>query len=349
MSRASIVVALILAAVWQVIGHYVWEFGRAILYERIWHVIEPHTSNTIPFLFQYGPTAALVLVGFVLWWDAKARPKFWEWPRKAQSPGVKALPSDWSLRELFSYLAPHLPLTASQKDGHSTIGAKDERWERIGDQVLKQLSLGRLHAVGEGYRNVTQRLQSAPIPAEFWRTAKFTYWFLDDDGKGILDVKNLDGIEYSSVEVDRNEALTIWAHPLASSLDRIPVCELLRMAAPLGWNFVSRESLHLIDLQEAIRQGGLDGVLTIWGRLNRYLLSETLMKQEPLDKIPSDHWREYRAHLFTTLSRDNFNTKTWRPTNTETAVGYIDLHVDRNEASAWLTRDAAAFMGKAKA
>jgi hypothetical protein len=84
---------------------------------------------------------------------------------------------DWSLRELFGYLAPHLPLTATKKDGHTSIGTKDERWEAIGDQVLEQLSIGRLHAIGVGYRNMTIRLQAAPIPAEFWRTAIFTYWF----------------------------------------------------------------------------------------------------------------------------------------------------------------------------
>jgi hypothetical protein len=73
-----------------------------------------------------------------------------------------------------------------------------------------------------------------------------------------------------------------------------------------------------------------------------------LMRQEPLDKIPPAHWREFRSHLFTAIDGNNFDTKTWRPTNTETAVGYVDLHVDRNQALSWLKRDAASFKGKTK-
>jgi hypothetical protein len=103
-----------------------------------------------------------------------------------------------------------------------------------------------------------------------------------------------------------------------------------------------------MDLQDAVRQGGLDGVLTVWGRQNRYPRSEMLMQQEPLDKIPIEHWRDFRAHLFPMLNGNNSDTKTWRAKNTEAEVGYIDLHVDRGQASAWLKRDAASFKGKTK-
>jgi hypothetical protein len=67
--------------------------------------------------------------------------------------------------------------------------------------------------------------------------------------------------------------------------NRIPATELSKIASNLGWNFVSDNSLHLLDLQEAIRQGGSDESLTIWGKLNKWT-AETLMRKELLEQIP---------------------------------------------------------------
>jgi hypothetical protein len=114
------------------------------------------------------------------------------------------------LRELFGRLGPHLSLTATQKNGHASIGTHNEGWEAIGDEVLKQLSSDRLHAIGVGYHNQIRRLNPAPIPTGFWLTAKFSYWFLDDDGEGILDAKNDENTQYSDIGVNRAEALAIW-------------------------------------------------------------------------------------------------------------------------------------------
>jgi hypothetical protein len=293
--------------------------------------------------------AALAAAAFVAVIIAAVRSILWPRVLVAQIKDIaEAELRDWSLRELFAYLAPHLPPTASKKDGHTTIGTMDTRWEAIGDQVLKQLSLGRLHATGVGYLNVTTRLQAAPIPMEFWRTAKLTYWFLDDDGRGILDAKNAEGIEYSDVEVNRQEAMAIWPHPLSPSIDRMPFTELLSVAADLGWNF-SDNSLHLLDLQDAVRQGGADGSLNMWGRLAKYN-SDELMRTEPLERIPRDHWREHHAHLFAARKADNLNVYSWSPaTKPFGARGYVDLHVDRSQATPWLQRDAAQLKGKTKA
>lgn len=131
-------------------------------------------------------------------------------------------------------------------------------------------------------------------------------------------------------------------------INRIPFAEFLKLAANCGWDFVSPSSLHLIDLAQALRQGGLDETLVVWGRLHRYPRSEALMRQEPLDKIPPTHWREFMPHLFPAMDGNNFNTKTWRPTSTETAAGYIDLHVDRLQALQWLKSEATRFKGKTK-
>jgi hypothetical protein len=127
------------------------------------------------------------------------------------------------------------------------------------------------------------------------------------------------------------------------ALDRISIVELLKMATDRGWNFTGDGSLHLIDLQDAIRQGASDDHLTVWGRLKRWN-SEELLKNEILEKIPQEHWQTFYVHLFSALQDDNFNTKSWTPSNTP--ANYLDLHVTRREASVWLDRDAVVFRGK---
>jgi hypothetical protein len=155
------------------------------------------------------------------------------------------------------------------------------------------------------------------------------------------------GEAYVDLRVNSAEIKARWPEAPAS-IDRIPITAFRELGAALGWDFASGGSHHLMDLQEAVRQGGLDGVLTVWGRLNRYPRSEVLMKQEPLDKIPMEHWREFKVHLFPMLDGNNLDTKTWRPKNGETEVGYVDLHLDRSQASAWLKREAVPFKGKTK-
>jgi hypothetical protein len=122
---------------------------------------------------------------------------------------------------------------------------------------------------------------------------------------------------------------------------------LMTMATGLGWDFTDRDSLQLIDLQDAIRQGALDGHLAVWGKLNRWPNSEQLMRKEVVEKIPPEHWKEFRVHLFGTLDNDNFRTYSWNVEPPGTAEkGYVDLHVERMQSAEWLRRDAGLFKGK---
>jgi hypothetical protein len=132
----------------------------------------------------------------------------WTQYRPGQKSTVRheETPRDWPIRELFAYIRPDLPLTSVQKIGpNATVDGLDERWKSVGACVLKQLSLGKLHASGREFQG-TKRLQAAPIPADFWRTATFTYWFLDDDGKQVLHASNDHRIQYSEIEVNGAEA-----------------------------------------------------------------------------------------------------------------------------------------------
>jgi hypothetical protein len=114
----------------------------------------------------------------------------------------------WPLRRLFRYLAPHLPLTAHKiMPGGGIAGDVDERWNRVGKLVLKQLSLGELHAIGQ-IREKRGR-NPAPIPQTFWQNARFTYWFLDEGASTVWDVDSK-GHYCAEIEVKGAEAVKIW-------------------------------------------------------------------------------------------------------------------------------------------
>jgi hypothetical protein len=145
--------------------------------------------------------------------------------------------------------------------------------------------------------------------------------------------------------VSRIHRLPVISVPLFNrhALDKVPITELMKTATSRGWSFTGDGSLHLLDLQKAIRQGGSDSNLTVWGRLNRWS-SEELLKDEILEKISPDHWRTFYVFLFPALDGDNFHTKSWTPS--QTPQNYLDLHVNRREAERWLRRDAETFKGK---
>ena len=132
---------------------------------------------------------------------------------------------------------------------------------------------------------------------------------------------------------------------IVPSLDRITCTELLKIAAASGWDFISPSSVHLVDLQDAMRQGGADNTLTIWGRANKWT-SEELMRNELLERIPPDHWKEFFVNLLCAPQGDNFHTKSWKPEKNTARLGYVDLYVDRSQATSWLHRDASSFKGR---
>jgi hypothetical protein len=166
---------------------------------------------------------------------------------------------------------------------------------------------------------------------------------LGDAHETISDRRTLDGFGRQLISLLKGEQLTEEGDNTAASLDRISMTELMKIAKGRGWDFTSHDSLHLLDLQKAIRQRASDNHLTVWGRLNRWS-NEGLLRNEILEKIPPEHWSAFYVHLFPALDGDNFHTKSWTPS--EKPQNYLDLHVNRPEAATWLDRDAAAFRGK---
>jgi hypothetical protein len=91
--------------------------------------------------------------------------------------------------------------------GGGIVSDVDERWKPIGQAVLNELSCGRLNATGREFVK-GKRLNRAPISADFWRDAKFTYWFLDPEPSTVQDATN--GRSFAEVEVKSTEAIEIW-------------------------------------------------------------------------------------------------------------------------------------------
>jgi hypothetical protein len=175
-----------------------------LTYAATW--LGEHSVAMLFMVFAITAAASFVSILVLLGYRAERNERRQAATRSTPSPSIA-----WPIRELFAHIRPDLPLKSKTTINNATFGDLDERWKSVGDNVIRQLSIGQLHAVGrrEEYRPL-RHLAPAPIPSEYWRSAKFTYYFLDQDGRVMDHVVNDDGIRYSELEVDRAEALAIW-------------------------------------------------------------------------------------------------------------------------------------------
>jgi len=223
--------------------------------------------------------------------------------------------SDWPLRDLFHHLAPHVPLRASKKIGNAVVDDIDNRWKDVGATVLKQLSLGKLHASGR-QRRKGKRLQAGPIPAEFWRDAKFTYWFLDE-GHAIIEDASNDYESYSEIEVNRAEALAIWPSTRATINpiidEHIPDVRVADRPAVLDL-FKGHEVNKILPLLEA-------GLLTAWGR-------PMGSGEPPLTGIEATDWKTHYLEFLPKERQWTLN-QTFLKSKRTHATKYFDVHLNR--------------------
>jgi len=225
------------------------------------------------------------------------------------------------------------------------------REARLSSEIHKALRNSRLTAWGEECLPGTVTTPEKPIPAETWDRVQIVFdrgslprTAAHFKGRTSLELGSMAwvGVKFSSIQI-----FGMFPIQIRPSLERISMIELMAMATDLGWDFTSGNSLHLIDLQDALRQGGLDGNVTIWGKLNRWPNAEQLMRKEVIEEIPSEHWREFRVHLFGALDNDNFKTYSWHVQPSAAAeLHYVDLHLERTRALEWLKADASSFKGK---
>ena len=219
---------------------------------------------------------------------------------------------------------------------------------RLSTEIHNHLAQGRLTAWGETNLANSTGPQRRIKPEE-WEQSEIVFDEQRQFPRTYAKFRNNDRVSHHGVMFSETQIFRLF--PLVQSntpsIDRITITELLQLATAFGWNF-SDNSVHLIDLQEALQQGGLDATLVIWGKLAKWT-SDDLMRQEPLEKISSDHWKDHRVHLFAARDGDNFSTYSWSPTTQPFGKRqYIDLHVERFQAISWLQRDASGFKGRTK-
>jgi hypothetical protein len=136
---------------------------------------------------------------------------------------------------------------------------------------------------------------------------------------------------------------------LYRALARMPLLELRDLAVGQGWQFRGPHTLDGPDLLEGLRQTALDGRISVWGRPSRNEFTD-LNKTEPLVAIPPDHWRDFNIDWHSVIvGETNFDTRTENPRDSSTPIHrrgcFIDLHVDREIAVAWLKEEAPAYKG----
>jgi hypothetical protein len=122
----------------------------------------------------------------------------------------------WTIRELFFHIRPDLI------DDHEA-----KAWERVGRDVMDHFSTGALRVWG---RPKFQGKPEGPLKkvneAGYWNKAKFTYWFIAEDGadNAHTDVGGDPSLpEYSDLRVNRMEALSIWPQSLTAADDRTEI------------------------------------------------------------------------------------------------------------------------------
>lgn len=176
---------------------------------------------------------------------------------------------------------------------------------------------------------------------EFWRLVGF-WGGLSAMALGLLWM----GWLYAGPYI-RLPMLTVrWRDGVAGRASRFPLMEILDMARAEGWVFDDK-SLHLLDLADALRQGGIDGSIKFWGRAwdGRF---EQSVRREPLVEIPADHWKDYGVDAISLgYGDDNFGVSSY--ISGSHTKGYADLHIgDSKRVEVWLKSEAVHYRGKRK-
>ncbi|MCG2629717.1 hypothetical protein L6654_24135 [Bradyrhizobium sp. WYCCWR 13023] len=308
-----------------------------------------------PAVLLAGLTAAAVvsvtLVAFRIWLRMEPK-KHTAKQNEASVAPTAPLDGDIDARAAFFRILESSQWRADQDVATDPKGlVYDWREVRLSTEIHNYLRNGQLAAWGEECLPGTASTPRKPIPPETWDRVAIHF----DRSSAPRTAAHFRGRTSRAqgpmawVGIQFSSAQMFDLYPLRRNQipNRISSVELMKMAIRLGWNFSDQHSLELIDLQDAIRQGALDAQLTVWGKLNRWPNAPQLMQKEVLEKIPAEHFKDYRINLFAALENDNFHTYTWHILPSSSAEkGYLDLHVDRSEAANWLRLDALAFRGR---
>lgn len=135
---------------------------------------------------------------------------------------------------------------------------------------------------------------------------------------------------------------------------RISLIDLAKEAEKRGWKMVDPNSLHVLDFFDAVRQLGVDGKITAYGRPAQTF--KDMARTEPLIPILPEQWRNHEIDVFTFFQwqngqqhdyvEDNFETNLKCLPETGAIPRYFDIHLDRDDALIWLDSEAIHFRGR---
>lgn len=139
----------------------------------------------------------------------------------------------------------------------------------------------------------------------------------------------------------RSQIAGAHAEPSAQ-VERWPLIEIFRK--------VEKEiqgNVSVITFSDQLRQAGLDGTLQFWGRPARFT-DDSLVRREPLNEIPREHWKDFQIEWFYAFKFDNqgnsigieadnfpLRTKSFLVTQSQNTY-YKDIHVSKKAAMGWL-------------
>jgi hypothetical protein len=129
---------------------------------------------------------------------------------EASFDALAAPDADWRIHELFSHIQPDL---LEQPDEHA--------WERIGNDIRDEFSLGRLKVWGRPPTSgigavLKERPALRPIEPIYWHSAHFTYHFFDDSAVNAPHTYMEPDSElpiYTDLRVNRAQAVRMWPGP----------------------------------------------------------------------------------------------------------------------------------------
>lgn len=141
---------------------------------------------------------------------------YWVWKierekRLAAEAQIAVVPRpDWPIHELFCLINPDFL--------DRTDDRVDESWDKVGNDIRDQASLGHLKIWGRVVRNgpdriLGQREALRLIEPSYWRTAFFTYSFFDNTAGDVPHTYlglGQSGVLYTNLLVNRDEALSLW-------------------------------------------------------------------------------------------------------------------------------------------
>ncbi len=129
-----------------------------------------------------------------------------------------------------------------------------------------------------------------------------------------------------------------------STSELIPLLTLRDMAEKKGWDFNGMPKLNFQEFVQQLRQAGLNGSLTFFGKPKKFD-SASLNMNEPLHHIKSDHWGSHSITGLIHTSPEYIGTEENKYVESYVlealsikSSGFVDLHVRKKEGVSWLKK-----------